>query len=124
MEVKNIGSTQMVPIVPVQLNELLIAETIQRIRSVGDPIKIILFGSYARGDAHSDSDIDLLIVEPSSSLPRFQRSCRYRSALRGLCPSKDILVWTPDELDEWKNVPNAPINTILHEGIVLYENFL
>jgi uncharacterized protein len=102
------------------LNESFIAEMVQRICSAGNPIRIILFGSHARGDAHPDSDLDLLIVE-NSTLPRFQRPSQYRTALRGFHPSKDILVWTPDELVDWKNVPNAPINTILHEGRILYE---
>ena len=52
----------------------------------------------SRGDAHADSDYDLLLVEPSE-LPRHrQRAARYRHALTGLAGAKDILVWTPDEV--------------------------
>jgi predicted nucleotidyltransferase len=84
------------------------------IRLVGDPIKIVLFGSRARDDARPDCDIDILIVE-ESDLPRYLR------ALVGLFPSKDIVVWTPDEIEEWDRVPNAFITTALREGKVLYE---
>jgi len=36
-------------------------------------------------------------------------------------PEKIILFGSPEEIDEWKSVPNAFITTILREGKVLYE---
>lgn len=95
-------------------------EMVQRILAVGHPQKIILFGSRARGDAQPDSDYDILIIEPSN-LPRYQRAAPYRRALVGTCLAKDIVVWTPEEVTEWSNVPNAFIITALREGVVLYE---
>jgi predicted nucleotidyltransferase len=95
-------------------------EIVRRLLAVGNPQKIILFGSRARGDARPDSDYDLLLVEPSS-LPRHRRAARYRRALIGLAPGKDILMWTPEEVVEWSEVPNAFITAALKEGIVLYE---
>ncbi len=95
-------------------------EMVRRILSVGNPDKIILFGSRARRDARPDSDYDLLVIE-ASDLPRYKRAAKYRRALIGTALAKDILVWTPAETAEWRNVPNAFITTILNEGIVLYE---
>jgi predicted nucleotidyltransferase len=102
------------------LADRTLKQIVQRILMVGNPQKIILFGSRARGDARPDSDYDLLAIE-SSDLPRHKRATRYRRALVGVCPAKDILVWTPEEVAEWRNVPNAFITTALREGIVLYE---
>lgn len=95
-------------------------EMVHRITATGNPQKIILFGSRARGDARPDSDYDLLLIEPSDQ-PRHRRAARYRRALIGLAPAKDILVWTPEEVAEWRDVPNAFITTAINEGIVVYE---
>ena len=94
-------------------------DMIQRILAVGNPQRIVLFGSRARGQAKADSDYDLLLIEPST-LPRYKRAARYRRALIGAAPAKDILVWTPAEVEEWSGVPNAFITTVIREGVVLY----
>jgi len=102
------------------VTDQLLGEIVRRILSVGAPRKIVLFGSRADGRARPDSDLDLLIVE-ESDLPRYKRSARYRRALCGLFPAKDIVVWTPAEIEEWRAVPHAFITTIVATGKVLYE---
>jgi predicted nucleotidyltransferase len=103
------------------VTEELLEEVVRRIRSVGSPRKIVLFGSRARCDARADSDLDLLIIE-ESDLPRYKRSPPYYHVLTGLFPAKDILVYTPDEAEEWSSVPNAFVTTALREGRTLYGN--
>jgi len=102
------------------VDESLLAELVARMVAVGKPRKIILFGSRARGDAGPNSDIDLLIIE-ESRIPRYKRSAKYRKAVVGMFPSKDIVVWTPEEVEEWHTVSNAFISRVLREGRVLYE---
>jgi predicted nucleotidyltransferase len=102
------------------VNNLLLTEVVRRILSVGTPHKILLFGSRARGDARPDSDLDLLIIE-DSELPRYRRSARCRRALCGVFPAKDVVVWTPQEVEDWQAVPNSFISTILAEAKPLYE---
>jgi uncharacterized protein len=102
------------------VTDQLLIEVVRRILTIGSPLKILLFGSHAKGTARSDSDLDLLIIE-ESDLPRYQRSGRYRGALCGVFPAKDIVVWTPQEVEEWKTVPNAFISTVLAEGKLLYK---
>ena len=103
------------------LTNILLKYIVRAILTVGTPLKIILFGTQARNESRPDSDLDLLIVE-DSELPRYKRPVRYLQALIGLYPEKDVVVWTPVEIREWENVPNAFINTILKEGITLYES--
>jgi len=98
----------------------LLDEIVRRIRAAGDPERIVLFGSRARGEARPESDLDLLIVEPSDQ-PRYRRAPRYLRALVGVFPAKDVVVWTPDEIAAWADVPNAFVTTALREGRVLYE---
>ena len=98
----------------------LLATVVGKIRAAGSPLKIVLFGSRARGRFREDSDLDVLVIE-ESDLPRYKRGAKYRIALMGLFPSKDIVVWTPSEVEEWAPVSNAFITTILAEGKVLYE---
>jgi uncharacterized protein len=102
------------------VTDQLLEEVVHRILTIGSPIRIVLFGSHARGTARPDSDLDLLIIE-ESDLPRYRRSGRYRRVLCGVFPAKDIVVWTPQEVEEWKAVPNAFISTALAEGKLLYE---
>jgi len=54
----------------------LLQEVLRRILEVGSPLRIILFGSRARGQARPDSDLDLLVIE-ESGLPRHKRAPRY-----------------------------------------------
>lgn len=98
----------------------LLAAVVSRLTGVGRPLKVVLFGSHARGDARPDSDLEILIVE-ETDLPRHKRGAAYRRALVDLHPSKDLVVWTPAEIVVWANVPNAFITTALREGPVLYE---
>ena len=108
------------PYVPVWAADSTLVEIVRRILASGNPQRILIFGSRARGDAQVDSDYDLLVVE-SSDLPRHKRAVVYRRALAGLAGAKDILVWTPEEIAKWSGVPNAFITATLQEGIVLYE---
>ena len=103
-----------------EVTDELLNEVVARMVAAGDPIKVVLFGSRARGEARADSDLDLLVLE-DSDLPRHKRSARYRKALLGLFPSKDIVVWTPQEVEDWGAVPHAFVTTALREGRALYE---
>ncbi len=107
------------PAPPPPVTDDLIAEVVARVRAVGDPLQVVVFGSWARGEAGPASDLDVLVIEESDE-PRYKRSARYYRALAGLHPEKDVVVWTPAEVDAWRAVPNAFITTVLREGRVVY----
>jgi predicted nucleotidyltransferase len=84
------------------------------------PVKIILFGSYARGDARHDSDVDFLAVE--SSVPnRRSEMARLRNILRPLRIPVDVIVASEAELKEWSHLPGHVLYWALKEGKVLHE---
>lgn len=82
------------------------------------PRRIILFGSHARGDAHPDSDLDLLI-EMETDLPFFDRIRKVDAAFERHNWAMDLLVYTPEELEAHKHW--SFFRTISREGRVLYE---
>jgi len=105
----------------VQIDAKLIDEVVRRIVETIQPKKIILFGSRARGDAQSDSDLDLLVIADSTQ-PRYRRSAALYGVLSDILAPMDILVYSPEEVEEWKNVRQAFVTTAVREGKVLYEN--
>ena len=46
---------------------------------------------------------------------------RYLRALVGVFPAKDVVVWTPTEVDAWRDAPQVFITTALREDRTLYE---
>ncbi|MCZ7403266.1 MAG: nucleotidyltransferase domain-containing protein [Candidatus Methanoperedens sp.] len=101
------------------INEELIKEIKNRIVSEVHPEKIILFGSYAYGTPTKDSDVDLLVIMPSNE-PMHKRIFRIRKLLRDFRVPKDVIVYTPQEVNDWKNVSNAFITSIIRKGKVIY----
>ncbi len=84
------------------------------------PKRIVLFGSHARGDAGSDSDLDLFIEMQTSRRPP-ERAIEV-SAPFGLRPwPLDVVVYTPEEVQRLKGVNGTLLSAIEKEGKVLYE---
>jgi uncharacterized protein len=84
------------------------------------PNAVILFGSYARGNAGEESDVDLCVVEESLDDKRME-SVRIRRALSPLRIPVDIIVHSAQTVREWSEVTGTLIYSILQEGKVLYE---
>ena len=85
------------------------------------PEKIILFGSYARGEFNRGSDLDLLIIKDDRQSSREIRR-KVDSLLRGRRFAVDLLVRKPNEI-EWNLKAKNPfyLHHIFKDGKVLYE---
>ena len=97
-----------------------IQEMVRRIVVGFNPEKVILFGSFARGEAGPDSDVDLLVIKPVSGSKRKER-LEIRKALRGIGLAKDIILATPEEVERYGDLVGTIIRPALLEGKVLYE---
>jgi len=104
----------------IEIDAGIVTELVRRIVDVVDPTKIILFGSHARNEARPDSDLDFLVVHESSQ-PRYARSAPIYTALADIPIEVDVMVYTPAEVEEWREVPQAFVTTAIREGRVLYE---
>jgi len=84
------------------------------------PKRIVLFGSHARGDAGSDSDLDVFIEMQTSRRPP-ERAIEVSAAF-GLRPwPLDVVVYTPEEVQRLRGVSGTLLSVIEKEGKVLYE---
>lgn len=97
-----------------------LSEVIDRIVSKFHPEKIILFGSWARGEAREDSDLDLLVILPKVEHKR-KAAIEVLRALNGLPISKDVIVTTPHEIKEYGKKIGYILRPALEEGKVIYE---
>ena len=99
----------------------VIESMLRRLVEAYDPVKVILFGSRARGDGDEGSDVDLFIVKETSKR-RFERMVEVRRLLSGRHRrlGLDVIVLTPGELDERLALGDQFYRQILSEGKVLY----
>ena len=98
----------------------VLVSSIKSIISEINPLKIILFGSYAYGTPTPDSDVDLLVVM-ETALPPTERYLEVSRLLRPRPFPVDILVKTPDEIQAALDTGDFLIQEILDQGYILYE---
>ena len=102
----------------------LVLRMTRRIVETVDPERIILCGSRADQTAERDSDIDLLVVERKAFGPsrsRRKELTRLLAALREFAVAKDLLLYSQEEFERWRNSRNHVIAHAVREGRVLYE---
>ncbi len=99
----------------------LINYVVEKIIKEIKPEKIILFGSYARGDFNQDSDLDIFIIKDGEESSRIMRR-KVDALLRGRKFAVDLWVRKPKEV-EWNFRAKNPfyLYHIFKEGKVVYE---
>jgi predicted nucleotidyltransferase len=100
------------------LDETVIAEAGRRLVHAAPDARVILFGSYARGDAGPRSDLDFLVLKPTVD-DAAAESVRLRRELRGLDLFADVVVISEKEARTWDRVRGSFINRALAEGRAL-----
>ena len=81
-------------------------------------IKVIAFGSVARGESDAWSDLDLIVVAETDR-PFVERFKDF-AGLYDVCSSLDLLIYTPAELDRKIADENTIVTQALREGVVLH----
>ncbi len=99
---------------------------IQQIKSLAKQIgtasaakAVVLFGSRARGEENTDSDVDLFVVA-DTDLPFYKRTRKLNSILREYQFPVDLLLYTPKEYDNKKDDKYSVAYYATREGKVLY----
>ena len=95
---------------------------VQQISKTCQPLKIIIFGSYIRGNIDRNSDVDILIVVGDEVINPRQESVRIRRALKGISMPMDILVVPVSRLQKLMNLPGMIYREALQTGKVVYES--
>ena len=96
-----------------------IEHVVRRIVDTAHPLRIILFGSAARGDMRPDSDLDVLVVMPEGTHRRRTAQDIYQN-LFGIPISVDVVVVTPDDLAQHGDLVGLVYRSALREGREVY----
>ncbi len=104
-----------------QLSETLIREAAERLgRAARNPARVILFGSYARGEPDAESDVDFLVVQQDGFSHR-REIVRLQEALSPLRVPAEVLVVSHEEAAQPERAGDV-VRDALAEGVVVYES--
>jgi uncharacterized protein len=98
----------------------LVQQIVERIVEAVHPLRIIMFGSAARGEMGRDSDLDLMVVMPDGTHRRHTAQFLY-GKLGGIMVPTDIIVATLSDLADYGQTRGFIYREALREGKLLYE---
>ena len=97
----------------------VLADLVRRVSGAVQPLRIILFGSAARGECKAHSDLDILVVAPPGTHCRKTSAAIYRQLIGFGCPV-DVVVATDEDLRAYGSNPSLVYYPALREGKVIY----
>jgi predicted nucleotidyltransferase len=98
----------------------LVQRTVDRLIRAFAPEKVVVFGSFAKGTAHSGSDVDVLVIANLAGHPAaHQRKARQLAA--DAFPPIDVVLATPEEVADAADARSPFLLSILGTGITVYE---
>lgn len=99
-----------------------IEEMVGRIVEGFDPLRVVLFGSHARGEAEWDSDVDLIVVfDHVERENKRDLTVDIQRAVAGVPIPVDVIVTDVDEIERRGHIVGTVLRPALREGKVLYE---
>jgi predicted nucleotidyltransferase len=96
-------------------------DVVDRLIAAASPLRVIAFGSAARGELAAANDLDLLVVEPELT-SRYSETVRLQKALRGVLMSVDLVVTSQARFDERCRIPGTLEYAAHREGKVLHDS--
>ncbi|MFM7550517.1 MAG: nucleotidyltransferase family protein [Cyanobacteriota bacterium] len=96
-------------------------EVVNRLVAAASPLRLIAFGSAARGELAAANDLDQLVVEPEIT-SRYSETVRLQQALRGVLMSVDLVVTSQARFDARSSIPGTLEYAAQREGRVLHDS--
>ena len=98
----------------------LLDEVAFSIKKVHPNSTVILFGSYAKGKQHNDSDLDICVLVPELTYRRADMEIDAACAIRDDFPlPMDLLLYTQDEFEELAKKKYLVQHAIKQDGVVI-----
>ncbi len=102
--------------------EKWLPSVVERVVERFDPLKVVLFGSLARGEPNYDSDVDLLVVFDYVELENKRKlAVDIHRAFAGIPVPVDVIVTDVDEIRRRGHLVGPILRPALEEGKVVYE---
>jgi predicted nucleotidyltransferase len=98
----------------------LVQRTVERLIRAFAPEKIVVFGSFAKGTTHGGSDVDLLVIANLPGHPAAHQR-RARQLAADSFPPIDVVLATPEEIEEAPTARSPFLLSILGTGVIVYE---
>jgi predicted nucleotidyltransferase len=97
----------------------LVERLVQRLVHVFAPERIVLFGSWAKGQTHDRSDVDLLIIGNAPGGSAFHLN-RARRLAAGCFPPVDFVFAPPSEIEATNGPKSLFLMSVIGTGFTLY----
>ena len=102
------------------IDENLLQEIVQRIVAEAQPSRVILFGSYGRGDADEGSDLDIMVIKPRVD-NQYEEMIDLRKVVGHVGIGVDVLLYSEAEYRRRSQVPGTVLYWARKEGRPIYE---
>jgi predicted nucleotidyltransferase len=101
------------------IDEQILQEVVKRIVAAARPSRVILFGSYGRGDADEGSDLDLMVIVPGAP-NQYEEMVRLDKVVGNVGVGVDVLIYSEAEYERRSQVPGTVLYWARKEGRALY----